>query len=153
MPSRPLLCCPRCLRPSSGKGGRLTGSSSAPRDATTVPPCADWPECKPVSQTAEGPDKFRGNPPLCRLHEWDTGIKAAIRILCDEGISYLNGCDGHGVSAAWIGMDDIEEAKRAVKLLRRYAPKIVGLKLNADGSQDLAVVLHKGVKTEGLDGK
>ncbi len=41
---------------------------------------------------------------------------------------------------------------RAVKLLRRYSPKIVGLKLNADGTQDPAVVLRKGVKHEDMGG-
>ncbi len=52
-----------------------------------------------------------------------------MRILANESISFLNGCDGHGVSAAWIGLEP-----------------------NPDGTRDLAVVLHAGVKTEG-DGR
>ena len=149
MTAHRLKCCPRCRRAASAPVVRLVldvADSIATRD---VPPCADWPECLPKSATASEQDPLEQDHPQAQPREWDAGIQEAIRLVGDEGIPFLMACDGHGAGPAWISFLDVEDALGAAGVLSpRYAPEVVGLEPNRDGTRDLAVVLHAGVKHE-----
>lgn len=147
--SRKLDCCLRCLRPSSGHGATVTSSTRSSQDARVAPPCADWPECLPVSATAREQHPLEQDHPQAQPREWDAGIQDAIRLVRDEGIPFLMACDGHGAGPAWISFLDVEDAIGAAGVLSpRYAPEVVGLEPRPDGTRDLAVVLRAGVQHE-----